>query len=300
MIRTRQLTRRFGSVTAVDAVDLDIDQQGIVGFLGPNGAGKTTTMRILCGTLPQTSGEAVVCGHDVFDDPLGARQHVGWLPDRPPLYEALRVGEVLRFAAEIRGVPRERRVSRVGECLEQVGLRGWENRLCGELSRGFRQRVGLAQALVHEPRVLILDEPTSGLDPAQLVPIRRLIRQLAADRLVLLSTHVLAEVEELCERVLLIHRGRLVGDGTVDDLATEAGAGPWIELVVRTADDLSRSLADLPEVDSVETLEPGRYRLTGDCVDAVARAAAGNDWGLVGLSPRSASLREVFLRLVAS
>lgn len=301
MIRTHQLTRRFGTLTAVDRLDLEVDERGVVGFLGPNGAGKTTTMRMLCGILPQTSGTAEICGIDVFEDPAAAKARVGWLPETPPLYPELRVGEYLRFVAEIRGVDRGRRLARVGEVMEQVGLGGWEDRLLGTLSRGYRQRVGLAQALVHDPDVLILDEPTSGLDPAQLVPIRKRIASLAQDRLVVLSTHVLDEVERLCSRVVLLHQGRLVGDGTVEELARRAGAGPWLELVVQQTDrDHSAALAGLEAVDSVERLEPGRYRLTGgpDAADAVARAAAEGSWGLLGLSPRAASLQDVFLGLV--
>jgi len=299
MIRTTKLTKRFGAMTAVDGVDIAITEPGIVGFLGPNGAGKTTTMRMLTGFLPMTDGTAIVAGHDVFEEPAKVKARVGYLPEAPPLYPELTVGEYLRFVAELRGVPRSRRLARIGEVMEQVGLRGWENRLTGALSKGYRQRVGLAQALVHEPPLLILDEPTSGLDPAQLIGIRQLITDLAVERTVVLSTHVLQEVEILCDRVLLIDRGRIVGDGTLDALASQVGAGPWTELVVDGApDDISAKLAELASVSSVRRLSSTRYRLTGECADDLAARAREGGWRLRAIIPHRASLQEVFVSLV--
>ncbi len=300
MIETRDLTKRFGAVLAVDAVTTHVDGPGIVGFLGPNGAGKTTTMRILTGFLPMTSGTAVVCGHDVFEAPLEVKARVGYLPETPPLYPELTVGEYLTFVAEVRGVPRARRLAAVGGVMERVGLHGWEKALCGTLSKGYRQRVGIAQALVHDPPLLVLDEPTSGLDPAQLVAIRGLIRDLARERTVVLSTHVLPEVESLCDRVLLVHRGRLVGDGTVDELAERVGAGPWVELVVEQPDDASARIAGLGVVDEVERLGPGRYRVRGGPRVEPALASACHDLGIRALIRHRASLEEVFLSLVGA
>ncbi len=299
MIETNKLTKRFGAVTAVDSVDIRVTEPGIVGFLGPNGAGKTTTMRLLTGFLPMTDGTAIVAGHDVFEEPQLVKAKVGYLPEAPPLYPELTVGEYLRFVAEIRGVPGGRRLARVGEAMERLGLRGWENHLTGSLSKGYRQRVGLAQALVHDPPLLILDEPTSGLDPAQLVGIRGLIRDLATDRTVVLSTHVLPEVELLCDRVLMIHEGRIVADGTVEELAAEVGAGAWLELVVQGApDDISATLAAVDAVETVRRLSDTRYRLTGDAADAVAGRIRDEGWTLRALTPHRASLQEVFVSLV--
>lgn len=304
MIEARGLTKRYGRVTAVDGVDLHVEAHGIVGFLGPNGAGKTTTMRMLTGYLPMTDGTAKVAGFDVFDQPLEVKARVGYLPETPPLYPELTVGEYLAFVAEIRGIPRAKRLSRVGEVMDLVGLKEMERRHTGALSKGYRQRVGLAQALVHDPRVLILDEPTSGLDPAQLVGIRALIRDLARDRVVVLSTHILQEVELLCDRVVMIHRGRIVGDGTVDALATEAGAGPWLELVADgPGEDATALLAALDEVDHVRALgsEPvARFRVEGGAglAPAVARLAASAGWSVHALAPHAASLEDVFLSLV--
>jgi ABC-2 type transport system ATP-binding protein len=301
MIETHELTRRFGAVVAVDHVSWSVDHAGIVGFLGPNGAGKTTTMRMLTGFLPMTSGTAVVAGYDVFDEPLEVKARVGYLPETPPLYGELTVGEYLAFVAELRGVSRSERSSRVGEVLEQTGLRGWERRLLADLSKGYRQRVGLAQALVHRPRLLILDEPTSGLDPAQRVEVRALIRDIAAERTVLLSTHVLSEIEALCERVTVLHHGRVAADGTIEELAVAAGAGPWLEVEVDAPTaDLAPQLATLVPVDEVQRLAPGRYRVAGspDADPAVARLAAEQGWVLRTLARHPPSLEEVFLGIV--
>jgi ABC-2 type transport system ATP-binding protein len=306
MIEAKGLTRRFGDITAVDGIDLSVGSRGIVGFLGPNGAGKTTTMRMLTGFLPMTEGSAVVAGFDVFDDPIAVKARVGYLPESPPLYPELSVGEYLGFVAEIRGVPSARRLARVGEVMERVGLRGFESRLLGSLSKGYRQRVGLAQAIVHDPPLLILDEPTSGLDPAQLVGIRKLVRELAAERTVVLSTHILAEVDLLCERVIVIHKGRIAGDGTVEGLADRAGAGPWLELVFEGASEQAEAdLAALPEVREVQRLQAEgghhRFRVRGareEVGPAVAGLAGRRGWRLHGLQWHRASLEDVFLALV--
>ncbi|MBT3221249.1 MAG: ABC transporter ATP-binding protein, partial [Proteobacteria bacterium] len=223
MIHATELTKRFGRIVAVDGVNLEVGAHGIVGLLGPNGAGKTTLMRILTGFIPMSEGNAVVAGFDVFEEPAKVKARVGYLPETPPLYPELTIGEYLRFVAEIREVPRAGRLSQVGEAMEKVGLQRRENELLSTLSKGYRQRVGLAQAIVHRPSLLILDEPTSGLDPAQLVPIRQLIRDIGQDRLVLFSTHVLHEVQTLCDRVIVINRGKIVGDGTTKQLASDIG-----------------------------------------------------------------------------
>jgi ABC-2 type transport system ATP-binding protein len=301
VIETRELTRRFGRFLAVDGVTTSVGDRGLVGFLGPNGAGKTTTMRMLTGFLPATSGEAVVAGFDVFEDPLEVKARVGYLPEHPPLYGELTVGEYLRFVAEIRGVARSERLRRVGDVLAQVGLTGWEGRRLATLSKGYRQRVGLAQAIVHDPRLLILDEPTAGLDPAQVVSVRRLIRALAEERTVVLSTHVLAEVEALCDRVLLLNRGRLVGDGTVEELAERVGEGPWVELVVdEPGEDLSGEVAALDPVETVERLGPRRYRVCGGIgvEPALAGLASSRGWQVRALVRHRASLEAVFLALI--
>jgi len=300
MIRTRQLTRRFGRRTAVDHVDLDIDGPGVVGLLGPNGAGKTTLMRLVTGYLAMSEGTASVQGHDVFEAPLKVKASVGYLPERPPLDPELTVGDYLRFVARLRGVPAAQRLDAVGRALERTRLTHRERDRIATLSKGYRQRVGIAQAVVHDPPVLILDEPTSGLDPAQLVPLRELVRQLGADRLVWLSSHVLAEVEELCGRVVVLHEGRVVGDGSPRELARAAGLSAWVELVVdESGVDHRASLAEVAGVTAVERLSPGRYRLEGSGFEAsVAERAA--PWGMRQLTPRVPGLAEAFLALVGS
>jgi ABC-2 type transport system ATP-binding protein len=310
MIEARELTRRYGPVVAVDGLSFAV-QSGVVGFLGPNGAGKTTTLRMLTGALAMTSGTAIVAGYDVFEQPLEVKARVGSLPETPPLYPELTIGEYLSFVARVRGIPSSRRLSRVGEVMERVGLRGWERRRLGGLSKGYRQRVGLAQAIVHDPPLLLLDEPTSGLDPAQIVSVRALIRELASNRTVFLSTHVLSEVEALCQRVLLLHRGRLVGDGTVESLASGIGAGPWVELVLDDASEPpAAALAALGSVRHVTALEPidvegrterPRWRMKlqgGEAVEPeVAALAAARGWRVRALVRHRPRLEEVFLAL---
>ena len=306
MIHARGVTKKFGQVVAVDNVDLDVEAKGLVGFLGPNGAGKTTTMRMLTGALPMTSGTAHVAGFDVFEHPIEVKARVGYLPETPPLYPDLSVGEYLKFVAEIRGVSRKQRLNAVGKAMERVGLSGWESRLTGSLSKGYRQRVGLAQALLHDPSVIVLDEPTSGLDPAQLVGIRKMIRELATEKLVILSTHILPEVEAMCERVVLIHQGRIVGDGTVESLAAEVGAGPWFECRFRGPDEQATAeIAGIDAVDAVQALPSDikgekRFRVEGGdgVTSALAALAVRIGWKVEALTPHSASLEEVFLSLV--
>ncbi len=301
MIRAAGLSKRFGDVVAVDHIDLDIQGHGIVGFLGPNGAGKTTTMRLLSGVLAATAGTARIDGIDVFDDPISVKARVGYLPETPPLYPELTVGEYLDFVAQMRGVPSGARWTRVGAAMERVGLSGWERRLLGDLSKGYRQRVGLAQAIVHDPPLLILDEPTSGLDPAQLPAIRRLIQELAAERLVVLSTHILPEVEALCGRVVLIHKGRIAGDGTVSSLAAAQGRAPFLAVTIDGAgDDATSRLASLPSTLNVDRLDARTFHVQGgaDLADEVAKMAVAQGWRMVALERRSATLEDVFLSLV--
>ena len=224
MIEARGITKRYGDLVAVDDVSFTVGAGEVVGFLGPNGAGKTTTMRILTGFLPATDGTALVDGHDIFEDPLAARRAVGYLPEVPPLYPEMDVVGYLRYVATIKDVPRAQRKQAVERALERCGLAHVHRRVIGSLSKGYRQRVGLAQAIVHDPSVLILDEPTVGLDPIQIREIRQLISDLAGPRdgeaahTVVLSTHILAEVEAICRRVMIIHGGRKVVDAGLEEL----------------------------------------------------------------------------------
>jgi ABC-2 type transport system ATP-binding protein len=226
MIEAIGLSKRYGDVVAVDDVSFEVAKGEVVGFLGPNGAGKTTTMRMLTGFIPPTDGTAVIAGHDIFDDPIAARRAVGYLPETPPLYPEMSVSSYLSYVAQINDVPRRKRGEAVGRAVERCGLTGVRRQVIGTLSKGYRQRVGLAQAIVHDPAVLILDEPTVGLDPLQIREIRSLIAELAAadqgdsQHTVILSTHILPEVEAICRRVVMIHEGRKVVDSPLAELTS--------------------------------------------------------------------------------
>ena len=226
MIQAKGLTKRYGDLVAVEDIDFSIARGDVVGFLGPNGAGKTTTMRMLTGFLPPTDGTAVIAGHDIFGDPIAARRAIGYLPESPPLYPEMTVRSFLEYVARIKDVPRARRRAAVDRALERTALTDVRRQVIGTLSRGFRQRVGLAQAIVHNPPVLILDEPTAGLDPLQIREIRALIAELTAlsqgdtQQTVILSTHILAEVDAICRRVILINRGRKVVDAPLSELTS--------------------------------------------------------------------------------
>ena len=219
MIRALNLTKKYGDFTAVSDLSFEVAEGEVVGLLGPNAAGKTTTMRMLTTFLPPTGGSASVAGFDICKEPQQVRHNIGYLPETPPLYPELRVIEYLRFVASIRGVSKVE--SEIDQAIERTGLGDVRNRLCSQLSKGYRQRVGLAQAIVHKPKVIILDEPTSGLDPAQIIEIRKLVATLRGEHTVILSTHILPEVTEICSRVIIVARGRVVNEGTIEELTKE-------------------------------------------------------------------------------
>jgi len=292
MIEARELTRAYGHTRAVDGLSFTVAPGDIVGFLGPNGAGKTTTMRMLVGALAATSGSARVAGIDVAKDPRGVRSVVGYLPEVPPLYTDMTVRDYLRFAGRLRQVKDPR--AEAERVLERVGLGPVGGRLIGHLSKGYRQRVGIAQALVHRPKLLLLDEPVSGLDPAQRVEIRTLIQELAAgDTTIVLSTHVLPEIEALCSRVLILFQGRLVAEDSMQALtARKQGA----RLRVAAPEGLAEALSALPTVTEVRLLPDGAFevRSSDDCRAAVAAVAV--PFGLLELSA-SGRLEDVYLQL---
>jgi len=221
MIEVRNLTKRFGDIVAINDVSFTAEKGQILGFLGPNGAGKTTTMRIITGFMPATAGTVKVAGFDIFEDSYEVRKRIGYLPENPPLYADMTTESYLRFVGRIKGVPKAELGDAVDRVLQRCGLTEVTTRLLGHLSKGFRQRVGLAQALIHDPSVLVLDEPTIGLDPRQIREIRTLIRELSGERTVILSTHILPEVAQLCEKVVIISDGRVAVDGLLADLTRE-------------------------------------------------------------------------------
>ncbi len=300
MIHVRQLSKNYGELRAISGISFDIDAGEVVGLLGPNGAGKTTTMRILCGCIGASSGEIEVAGTNMADDPHGAKARVGYLPEQPPLYDEMTVGNYVRFAARIQGV---NHVDSAAErALEQVGLSNEpgslpiEERIIGHLSKGYRQRVGLAAALVHNPDVLVLDEPTSGLDPAQRRDLRALLARLAREgkRTVLLSSHILAEVEAICDRIIVINRGSVVAKDTIANLQDSAST-----VRIRIQDDpgnLSELLTEIDGVQSAATDEDGTLvvTMTKDCRTALATCAVPH--GLLEMT-RTDGLEETYLRL---
>jgi ABC-2 type transport system ATP-binding protein len=305
------VSRRFGNLLAVDKVSFQVRRGEILGFIGPNGAGKTTTMRMITGYLPATEGRAVVAGFDVFENSLEVRKRVGYLPERPPLYPELTIGSYLQFVAEIRGVPAARRDQKIGETMERVGLRGWEDRILGSLSKGYRQRVGLAQAVLHDPEVVVLDEPTSGLDPAQVVDIREFIRDLSRERAVILSTHILSEVERLCERAVIIARGRVLADDSLQGIRGRVPGGVRYRVELEGAPGgevgLASMVGRLPEISQVTPrIEADRpagavmleIEAPADPRTAIARLATQQGWTLRAMERTEADLEAAFLHIV--
>ena len=303
MIEVQGLTKRYGDRTAIDDLSFQVPNGQVLGFLGPNGAGKSTTMRILTGYISASEGRASIAGFDVFGDSREARRRTGYLPETTPLPGELRVADYLAHLCRIRGVPPGKRRERIDFALTSCGLEERRHEIIGRLSRGLRQRVGLAQAVVHDPELLILDEPTSGLDPGQTRETRQLIRELGKHHTVVLSSHILPEVAATCERVLIISRGRLVADGTPNELAGSLREGRMeVELVVNGASDAVRAqLAAVKGIASVEVSDlPGGETHAVVAADTDLRpelARAVIELGLLELRSRSATLEDVFLQL---
>jgi len=302
MIEVRDLTKTFGAVEAVRDISFRVEAGEIVGFLGPNGAGKTTTMRILAGIFPPSSGEVRIAGRDPACDPLACRRAVGYFPEYAPFYPDLRVAGYLRFVARMKRLPRAERPRAVAQVLAWCGLEGVARRRVGTLSKGYRQRVGLAQALCGNPPILILDEPTIGLDPEQVVEIRDLVRALGGSRTIFFSSHILSEVEALCERVIVVARGRLVGEGTARELSERVGRRQRVVLRVDgPAEAVAAALAALPGVERVARAADA-FVLEADASGDVARAAgeamAARGWTIRELREETPDLEQIFLHLV--
>jgi ABC-2 type transport system ATP-binding protein len=306
VIEVQHLTKRYGRVTAVHDVSFRVERGEILGFLGPNGAGKTTTMRILTGYMPATEGKAIVAGFDVFDQPIEAKRRTGYLPETPPLYPDMSVSEYLDFVAKIKGVPSADRRARVQSVMGRTRVTDMANRLCGKLSKGYKQRVGLASALIHNPDVLILDEPTAGLDPKQIIETRELIKELAGDHTIILSTHILPEVAQTCQRVVIINKGRVVAVDTPDNLTARLRGSEtmYLQLDANGA-DAAASIGAVPGVTRVVEADR-RDGMIGYEVDSesgrdvrrdLARAVVSSGWGLLEMRPMRMSLEDVFLSL---
>ena len=303
MIEVEGLTKYYGNLKALDNISFHVERGEIVGFLGPNGAGKTTAMRILTSYMPPSAGRASVAGLDVFENSLQVRQRLGYLPETVPLYQEMTAWDYVSFMAELHHVPD--REDHVAEALEMVDMTDRADSLISSLSKGMRQRVGLAQALVHQPEVLILDEPTLGLDPRQIREVRGLIRNIGQDRTVLLSTHILAEASQLCNRVLIIHQGRIVAEDAPENLSDHLQGSKRFLVRVESrakAQTVAKALGRVESVASVEVTERGLEvtSTTGkDARPAVSAAVVNNGWDLLELRPLDLSLEDIFLQLTA-
>jgi ABC-2 type transport system ATP-binding protein len=307
LIEVQDLTKTYGPVTAVDHISFTVNKGEILGFLGPNGAGKTTTMRILTGFMPATSGTAKISGFDVFNDSLEVRRHIGYLPENPPLYLDMTVAGYLDFVTRIKNVPAEKRGQRVDESLQKTNLTDKRDELIKRLSRGYKQRVGLAQALVHDPDVIILDEPTVGLDPKQIIEVRHLIKGLAGSHTIILSTHILPEVSMTCDRVVIINKGKIAAVDTPQNLTSQLKGGQKVRLEVQAPEQqLKDALAQVAGVSRVQVESTG----AGGRVIVMVEGAEGKDvrsalaakvvqqgWPLTELRGVGMSLEDIFLEL---
>ena len=305
MIKVENLTKRYAGNTAIKDLSFEVGQGEIMGFLGPNGAGKTTTMRILASFMPPTSGRASVAGFDIFEQSLQARAHLGYMPENVPLYNDMRVTEYLDYRAALKGVPHRRVGERVGDVKELCGLKEVEKKIIGTLSKGYRQRVGLADALLHEPDLLILDEPTIGLDPNQIRQVRELIKNLGKQHTILLSTHILPEVEMTCSRVIIIHKGRIEACDTPENLLGQIRQAGGVLVEAKTGNDNgAEELKKISGVRDVTMDGDGDWKVFSlrvesgvDVREEVFQLAAARRWSVRELTQRRATLEDVFVEL---
>ena len=304
MIEVRNLTKTYGPTVAVDNISFDAKEGEVIGFIGPNGAGKTTAMRILTCYIGADSGTATVAGYDVFQQSLEVRKHIGYLPESAPLYTNMGVLDSLNFIAQARGIKKRERKSRIRDMIDICGLEEVVQKDVSELSRGYRQRLGLAQTLIHDPEVLILDEPTSGLDPIQIIQIRNLIKEMGKKKTIILSTHILPIVEETCNRIMIISRGKLVADGTQEELIMRVQGGNIYTFTIRgPLEEIESKLNMLEFITDVESISQDdgicNFRVKSkeatNAEEELFRFAADNEWTLTELRRESMNLEEVFL-----
>lgn len=309
MIEVKNLVKKYGNHTAVDHLNFTIEEGHVYGFLGPNGAGKSTTMNIMTGYLGATEGEVLINGHDILKEPEEAKKQIGYLPELPPLYMEMTVREYLEFVAELKGIAKNKREESINEVEKMVKIWEVENRLIRNLSKGYRQRVGLAQAVLGFPKIIILDEPSVGLDPKQIIEIRELIRQLAKKHTVILSSHILAEVREVCDYILIISKGKLVASDTPENLERNLGDSDLIEIETKASpDEVRRILETVDGIRSISTkhLENGitwaqvQEKKNTDIREKVFQAFAQNQQPLLKLNPLQVSLEDVFMELTQS
>lgn len=303
MIEVKNLVKRYGDRVAVSDINFEVKQGEVLGFLGQNGAGKTTTMKVLTGYMPASEGTATICGYEVFESPIEVKRRVGYLPETPPVYMELLIEEYLMFVAQLRDVPSQKRKAAVEAAMEKTSLTDVRRRLIGNLSKGYRQRVGLAQAIVHDPEVLILDEPMVGLDPKQVSEIRELIRAMRSNHTVIYSTHILSEVAATCDRIIIIDKGKLVAQEQIQGLGTDGVTK--VEIVLQNPkEDIVSGIKSLDGVRNVETFANGSNRLVVEveAKDALyaqmSKLVVNADGGLIRMNPIQLSLEDYYLNLV--
>ena len=302
MIEVEQLSKSYGPREAIKSLSFQVERGEVVGFLGPNGAGKSTTMNILSCIMPASSGTAKICGFDVFEQGLEIRKLIGYLPETPPLYADMVVYDYLAFAARLRNVSLKNTQSAVEQVIEKCSLKEVRERIIGRLSKGYQQRVGIAQALVHNPDILILDEPTIGLDPIQIIEIRKLIQELALSHTIILSSHILPEITQICKRVIIINDGQIAAVDSLDALTTRLRKGERLLLKVRQNNDgIIEKLRALEKVNAASEEQPGQFAIdcepNADIQDEIAQLSLNNKWGIVELKPASMTLEDIFLKL---
>lgn len=304
MIEVRNLTKKYGDRTAINQLNFSVARGEVLGFLGQNGAGKTTTMKILTGFMPATSGSASIGGFDVLENPFEVKKKIGYLPETPPIYPELLVLEYLSFVADLRGVPKSEKSRKVDKAIELCHLGDVRRRLIGNLSKGYRQRVGLAQALIHDPEVLILDEPTVGLDPKQVNEARGLIKSLRREKTVIYSTHILSEVAATCDRIIVIDRGNIVAQEALNPMGATGGIVKTEIVVRKLGDDLRKKVASVSGVKEVQIVSNGSHRLIveseakEEVIAEISRAVVESEAGLIRMSPVQQALEEYYLTLI--
>ncbi len=302
MIRVKNLTKYYGKRLAVDNISFNVEKGEIVGFLGPNAAGKTTTMRILTGFLAPTRGEAWIAGNSLLSNSLEARQHIGYFAESVPLYTDMTVRSYLEFWAKLRGLDKERIKKRVNDVVETCHLEEYRDVYIGKLSKGFRQRVGVGQAIIHEPDVLIMDEPTVGIDPIQVAMTRQLIKELGETTTILLSTHILPEVSMTCNRVIIIHEGKIIAEDKIENLSSMVGKSKRIRLEVQgPADDVTKNLRQIRGITSVKMVDERHhiveYPINQDLRSKITEAVVKGGWAILSMESIEMSLEDVFLKL---
>lgn len=305
MIQVQNVSKHYGELVAVDNISFQLEKGDVLGFLGPNGAGKTTTMRIITGYMPPTKGSVYIADIDVFEDPQAAKSHIGYLPENPPLYEDMVVRDYLDFVADIKQVPNGEKNGRIHYLMEKCGIVNVGKRIIGHLSKGYKQRVGIAQALINDPEVLVLDEPTSGLDPMQIIEIRELIKGLSGERAVILSTHILPEVTMICSKVVIINKGKIALEESLERLTNKIDGIENILLKTRYwGEEIQEKIISLPNVSDIRLglsneliIEPKKgVDIREDLTDLVMQ----NGWGLLEMRPVVHNLEEVFLRAIST